>query len=73
MNHKILLTFSLLSLFLLLINFQTFAEDAPRKPNIILILADDLGWKELGCYGQQKIKTPHIDQMASEGIRFNQF
>ncbi len=42
-------------------------------PNIILVMADDLGWKELGCYGQTKIRTPNIDQMAAEGMRFNQF
>lgn len=46
---------------------------APRRPNIIFILADDLGYGDLGCYGQTKIKTPHIDQLASEGIRFTQF
>ena len=45
---------------------------AGRLPNIIYIYADDLGYGELGCYGQQKIKTPHIDKMASEGIRFTQ-
>lgn len=42
-------------------------------PNIIFILTDDLGYGDLGCYGQQTIKTPHIDQLASEGIRFTQF
>ncbi len=41
-----------------------------RKPNIIFIMADDLGWGELGCYGQQKIRTPHIDRLAAEGMRF---
>ena len=41
-----------------------------RKPNIIFILADDLGYGELGCYGQEKIKTPHIDRLAHQGIRF---
>ena len=46
------------------------ADEAP--PNIIYILADDLGYAELGCYGQQKIKTPHIDQLAQEGMRFMQ-
>ena len=46
---------------------------AQDKPNIILIMADDLGWKELGCYGQVKIKTPHIDRIAAEGIKFTQF
>lgn len=44
-----------------------------RKPNIILIMADDLGWNELGCYGQTKIKTPNIDRLAAEGMRFSQF
>ena len=43
------------------------------RPNIILIVADDLGYGELGCYGQQKIKTPSIDRMARQGMRFTQF
>lgn len=42
------------------------------KPNIIYIYADDLGYGELGCYGQQKIRTPFLDQLAAEGIRFTQ-
>ncbi|HTD68717.1 MAG TPA: arylsulfatase, partial [Candidatus Limnocylindria bacterium] len=44
----------------------------PRAPNIILILADDLGYGELGCYGQKKIKTPNLDKLATDGIRFTQ-
>jgi arylsulfatase A len=40
------------------------------NPNIIFILADDLGWGELGCYGSDKIKTPNIDRLAAEGMRF---
>ncbi len=48
------------------------AAQAPR-PNIIFILADDLGYGELGSYGQKKIKTPHLDRMAAEGMRFTQF
>lgn len=42
------------------------------KPNIIFIMADDLGYGDLGCYGQEKIKTPSIDRLASEGMRFTQ-
>ena len=45
---------------------------AQRSPNIIFIYADDLGYGELGCYGQQKIKTPNLDQLAAAGIRFTQ-
>ncbi len=41
-------------------------------PNIIFILADDLGYGELGCYGQQKIRTPNIDRLAAQGMRFTQ-
>ena len=52
---------------------QLQIADAPRKPNIIFILADDLGYGDLGCYGQKKIKTPNLDQLAAEGIRFTQF
>lgn len=40
------------------------------KPNIIYILADDLGYGDLGCYGQQRIETPNIDRLAREGMRF---
>jgi arylsulfatase A-like enzyme len=49
------------------------ARQATNKgPNIIYIYADDLGYGELGSYGQQKIKTPHLDRMAGEGVRFTQ-
>jgi arylsulfatase A-like enzyme len=44
----------------------------PKKPNIILILADDLGYGDVGCYGQTHIQTPNIDRLASEGVRFTQ-
>jgi len=44
--------------------------DRRRKPNIIYILADDLGYGDLGCYGQKKVKTPNIDWLAAEGMRF---
>jgi arylsulfatase len=41
-----------------------------RRPNIIHILADDLGYAEVGCFGQKKIRTPNIDRLAAEGVRF---
>ncbi|MBI1317580.1 MAG: sulfatase-like hydrolase/transferase [Candidatus Hydrogenedens sp.] len=48
------------------------AAQAETPPNIIYIMADDLGYGDLGCYGQNTIKTPYIDAMASEGMRFTQ-
>ena len=47
-------------------------EEFAQKPNIIYILADDLGYGELGAYGQQKIQTPNLDRMAAQGMRFTQ-
>jgi arylsulfatase A len=46
------------------------AADAPRPPNIVVIMADDLGFGDVGCYGATKIATPHIDRLAREGMRF---
>jgi arylsulfatase A-like enzyme len=48
------------------------AAAGARRPNILFILADDLGYGDPGCYGQQKIKTPHVDRLAAEGMRFTQ-
>ncbi|TZF82824.1 arylsulfatase [Pedobacter sp. BS3] len=66
-------TIALAGLCLLTVN-DLFAHPVaePGKPNIIYIYADDMGYAELGCYGQQKIKTPNIDRLAKEGIRFTQ-
>ncbi|MFO0952814.1 MAG: arylsulfatase [Isosphaeraceae bacterium] len=46
--------------------------DGPARPNIVLIVADDLGYGDLGCYGQREVKTPNIDRLAAEGTRFTQ-
>jgi arylsulfatase A-like enzyme len=48
------------------------AAEPARKPNIVFILADDLGYGDLGCYGQKLIQTPHLDRLAAEGMRFTQ-
>ncbi len=50
----------------------SFAADS-TKPNIVVIFADDLGYGDLGCYGSPTIRTPHLDQMAAEGLRFTDF
>ncbi|MBI4323859.1 MAG: sulfatase-like hydrolase/transferase [Chloroflexi bacterium] len=46
---------------------------APAKPNVVLFLADDLGWADLGCYGATDIHTPRLDALARQGVRFIQF
>ncbi len=55
---------------LLTLLFLLPAMGADEKTNLVFILADDLGYGELGCYGQEKIKTPNIDRLAKDGIRF---
>ena len=45
---------------------------APQRPNIIFIMCDDMGYGDLGCYGQQLIETPNLDRMAQQGMRFTQ-
>jgi len=51
---------------------MTGARAAESRPNIIFILADDLGWRDLGCYGSPFNETPHLDRLAGEGLRFTQ-
>ena len=62
----------LIALFVLAFGQASFAKDA-RPPNIVIILADDLGYGDLGVYGQTQIKTPNIDKMARQGVRLTDF
>lgn len=64
--------FLLLSIFILASCASEDIDSDEANPNIIFILADDLGYNELGCYGQEIIRTPNIDKMAKEGMRFTQ-
>ena len=64
-----------LSFILLLVCVQAYLVVAiqaaeQNRPNILLIVADDLGYRDLSCYGASKVKTPRIDQLASEGVSF---
>lgn len=63
------LPLAILSLLALLLAFSSAAD----KPNLIFILADDLGYGDLGCFGQEKIQTPQLDQMAAEGMKLTNF
>ena len=53
--------------------FRTAVAADESRPNIILILADDLGWGDLHCYGNARIRTPSLDKLAKDGTLFTQF
>ena len=62
-----------LSLALVPMLLATSLQAADRGPNFVIVFADDLGYGDLSCYGHPTIKTPHLERMAREGIRFTQF
>lgn len=68
MNRSV---FASLLLVLLVCQSSAFAQ-APAKPNIVLFLIDDMGWRDVGCYGSTYYRTPAIDQLAAGGMRFTQ-
>ena len=57
----------------LLLSTQASAAESGRKPNIVYILADDLGWTDLGCQGSKFYETPNIDRLAAEGVRLTNY
>ncbi|WP_460953454.1 sulfatase [Spirosoma litoris] len=71
MKSKISNLFSFLGA-LLLIGTTGFGQSVKTKPNIVFIMADDLGYTDLGCYGNPYIRTPNIDKLAKGGLRFTQ-
>jgi arylsulfatase A-like enzyme len=58
-------------LFLVMAWFVSVAAESPRKPNIIFVLADDMGYRDLSAFGQQARQTPHLDRLAHNGMIFN--
>ncbi|HEY1066752.1 MAG TPA: sulfatase-like hydrolase/transferase, partial [Pirellulales bacterium] len=65
--------FAIAGLMVLSPTAETQAAERAKQPNIVFIMADDLGYGDLGCYGQKQIKTPRIDALAADGLRFTQF
>lgn len=64
---------ALTAVFFLCSSVAIGAEKSATPPNVIFILADDLGWGDLSCYGHQRLKTPHLDKLAAQGTLFTQF
>lgn len=73
MTKSIVLTIALLIGLLDLSPIPPVQSGKKRPPNIVLVVADDLGYADLGSYGQKRIRTPNLDRLASEGIRFTSF
>ena len=64
-------TSTLSVLFCALTIVSSRAAEAPKRPNVVLIIADDMAWDDCGAYGNPNVKTPHIDRLAREGMRFD--
>lgn len=70
--NKILISGLVFSIVFFQVEIGFSAEKNIEKPNIVFILCDDMGWKDLGCYGNRFTETPNIDKLAQSGIRFTQ-
>ncbi len=66
------MVYQLLCLATLLTGARSDAAEAAARPNIVVVLADDMGFSDLGCYGSE-IPTPNLDQLAADGLQFTQF
>lgn len=73
MKKSYLISFATLLLFKFCIVTCAIAQPSGNPPNIILLMADDQGWNELGCYNHPLLQTPNIDKMADNGLRFERF
>jgi len=74
MNYSVRFVFGLIIFFSLPVNKLLSQNNrVAEQPNIIFIFADDLGYSDVGCYGQEKIETPNIDKLAAQGLKFTQF
>jgi arylsulfatase A-like enzyme len=62
-----------LSLMALLLAHQWTAAGEARRPNVVIVLADDMGWRDTGYSGNQVVKTPHLDSLVKTGVRFDNF
>jgi len=71
-NGKLYFSVALGLAWIFFFGMGVFGSSSAKRPNIIFIMADDLGYGDLGCYGQTEITTPHIDRLAQEGMRFTE-
>lgn len=70
---RLSITLLLLAGMAVTVSEETLHAAQPARPNIVMVLIDDMGWGDFSCFGNRDAKTPHIDRLAAEGVRFSQF